>query len=368
MYTLADLNKKYTNQINGKTEIVLMVNNKDALSQKLKAAKQQYPGLIKETYGITDKVDVWFQSMLYELKNSDSIETFLHNTGHDPKLKPSLNLRFHQLLITRSTMEYFKEGYKKFIWGAVPRSGKSYMIGGLISLRNIKQQFDHNIVLILGAKTETQDQFKDMFETLDDFKEYNIVIPGINEIEKDKNIYLFSQEYLKDKINLTIVNKKINQDETIFNDLFNFKELKSCKKKIDLYFDEIHKGGSTDRSESILYAFKNICKGIKPDRYSIIDLFKEDRGLIYFSLFESLNLNLIYPNAKYSNKLNFSSKSLSNQIIENYKSINFLLLVDVLFSRDSLGKKNKINFVVIFIMLFCFPCKFFNYLFKNVFK
>ena len=274
MYTLADLNKKYTNQINGKTEIVLMVNNKDALSQKLKAAKQQYPGLIKATYGITDKLDTWFQAMLYELKNSDSIETFLHNKGHIPKLKPSLKLRFHQLLITRSTMEYFNEGYKKFIWGAVPRSGKSFMIGGLISLRNIKHQLDHNIVLILGAKTETQGQFvDDLFEKYDEFKEYNIVIPGINEIEKEKNIYLFSQEYLKDKINLSVVNKKINQDETIFNDLFKFKKLKSCNKKIDLYFDEIHKGGSTDRSESILYAFKNICKGIKHDRYSIIDLF-----------------------------------------------------------------------------------------------
>ena len=165
MYTLADLNKKNSNKINGTTNIVLMVNNEDALSQKLKMAKQQYPGLIYNIYGISNKLDTWFQSMLYELKNSDDINMFLANKGDIPHLKPSLKPRFHQLLITRTTMEYLKEGYKKFIWGAVPRSGKSFMIGGLISLRNIKHKIDNNIVLILGAKTETQGQFiKDLFK------------------------------------------------------------------------------------------------------------------------------------------------------------------------------------------------------------
>ena len=216
--------------------------------------------------------------MLYELKNSNNIDTFLKNKGHSPKLKPSLKQRFHQLLITQTTNEYVKEGYKKFIWGAVPRSGKSYMIGGLISFRNINHNVDNNIVLILGAKTETQGQFVDMFEKFEDFEGcYNVVCPGIKGKEKegDKNIYLFSQEYLKDKLKTTIVNKKIIQDETHFNEHFKFKKLLNCDKKIDLYFDEIHKGGSTDNSESILYAFKNICKGKKQkdEKYSIIDLF-----------------------------------------------------------------------------------------------
>jgi hypothetical protein len=277
MYTLADLNKKNANKINGTTNIVLMVNNEDALSQKLKMAKQQYPGLIYNIYGISNKLDSWFQSMLYELKNSDNIDVFLANKGDNPDLKPSLKPRFHQLLITRTTMEYLKEGYKKFIWGAVPRSGKSFMIGGLISLRNIKHKIDNNIVLILGAKTETQGQFiNDLFNKFEDFTDYTIVIPGIHETEGEKNIYLFSQEYLKDKIDFTTFkdNNEIDQTKTHFKeDKFKFKKLLNCDKKVDLYFDEIHKGGSTDRSESIIYAFKNICKDIKDDHYSIIDLF-----------------------------------------------------------------------------------------------
>jgi hypothetical protein len=277
MYALADLNRKNSKKFDGTTNIVLMVNNEDALSQKLKLAKQQYPDLIYNIYGITNKLDIWFQFMLYELKNSNNIETFLKNKGHSPSLKPSLKQRFHQLLITRTTNEYLKDGYKKFIWGAVPRSGKSYMIGGLISLRNIKHNLDNNIVLILGAKTETQGQFVEMFAKFEDFQGYKVVCPGIKDMEKEgeKNIYLFSQEYLKDKLKTTIVNKKIIQDETHFNEEFKFKKLLNCGKKIDLYFDEIHKGGSTDNSESILYAFKNICKGQKEkdERYSIIDLF-----------------------------------------------------------------------------------------------
>jgi hypothetical protein len=277
MYTLADLNKKNSNKINGTTNIVLMVNNEDALSQKLKMAKQQYPGLIYNIYGISNKLDTWFQSMLYELKNSDDINMFLENKGDIPHLKPSLKPRFHQLLITRTTMEYLKEGYKKFIWGAVPRSGKSFMIGGLISLRNIKHNIDNNIVLILGAKTETQGQFiKDLFKKFEDFKDYTIICPGIYEKEGEKNIYLFSQEYLKDKIDFTTIkdSNEIDQSKTHFKeDEFKFKKLLNCDKKIDLYFDEIHKGGSTDRSENIIYAFKNICKDIRDEHYSIIDLF-----------------------------------------------------------------------------------------------
>lgn len=112
------------------------------------------------------------------------------------------------------------------------------------------------------------------------------------------------------------------------------------------------------------YKISNVLLHEKAKSYNMIDFFKEDRGLIYLSLFKSLNLNLIYPNAKNPNRLNFSSKTFSNQIIKNHKLINFLLLVDILFKRDSMGK-NKFNFIVILKLLLYFPGNFFNYLLKK---
>ena len=57
-------------------------------------------------------------------------------------------------------------------------------------------------------------------------------------------IYLLSQEWFKDKVK-----------EGTFTDACKEKFPNLFKGSIDLYFDEIHKGGSTDKSESILHAF-----------------------------------------------------------------------------------------------------------------
>ena len=68
------------------------------------------------------------------------------------------------------------------------------MIGGLISLRNIKHNKDNNIVLILGAKTETQGQFVEMFAKFEDFQGYKVVCPGKEGMEKEgeKNLPIFA--------------------------------------------------------------------------------------------------------------------------------------------------------------------------------
>ena len=46
--------------------------------------------------------------------------------------KDNLNLRFHQELITQKTSNLIEEGNKSFLWGCKCRSGKTYMIGGII--------------------------------------------------------------------------------------------------------------------------------------------------------------------------------------------------------------------------------------------
>ena len=255
IYALAERNKK---QFSETIKIILMVNNGDALSNNLQKAKQQYPGLIDGLYGVVS-LNAWFKVMLYDLLQSKNFSKFIDNVKGKEKEKPLLNLRFHQQYIIKCTNKCINErGISKFIWGAVPRSGKSYMIGGLISERQ-KNGNNNNIVIILGALTETLGQFKKMFEKLADFTNYNIITPDTREKEGNLNIYLFSQEWLKDKVIFTKNNKEIVASESLFNEKIKEKYPKMLKngKQIDLYFDEIHKGGSTVTSESIIHAFDN---------------------------------------------------------------------------------------------------------------
>ena len=275
--TIYTLYKKYQDNYkifnDGEAKIVLMVNNEDSVSSNLMRAKQQYNGLLEEVIGVK-RLNDWFQDLLFALLKSRTIADFKKHVGvKADATKPLLQTRFHQKFIIDCTEKYIeKEGedsVSKFIWGAVPRSGKSYMIGGLIRNRLKHPENQKNdIVIILGAKTETESQFVKMFKEFEDFSHYNIFVGGSDDkpgkqqdqVAGKPTIYLFSQEYLKMKC----VWPGGDNPESL--KLSNFNEhipagagLKSRfeNKSIDLYFDEIHKGGSTDNSKSVIYTFKN---------------------------------------------------------------------------------------------------------------
>ena len=259
--------------INMDKQIILMVNNKQALDSKITRSQD----LIHAIYGVKELED-WFRKLLNDLYQTKTIEEFTTNKLGQQKSSPDLKPKFHQSLFTNSTLQYKeKEGYKLFIWGAVPRSGKSYMIGDLISKNKSRMpdEQDNDIVIILGAKTETECQFVKIFANFSNFDEYGIIVASANindtckglkrkidKNEKRKNIYIFSQEWFKmGKIDYNTKQFNAKSVITRFPNLFN-------KKRIDLYFDEIHKGGSTDKAESILYAFNNA--GVKIDIFVMV--------------------------------------------------------------------------------------------------
>ena len=236
---ILDSNKGITN-----FKIVLMVNNENILDDKLK----EYDKYGIEIIGI-DRINEWFQHMLIDLYKEHDLKTFLHLVRRETN---AIQPRFHQNIFIDTTIKHIEDGRKKFIWGAVPRSGKSYIIAGLCSKRSKEPKYNNNdIIIILGAKTETEGQFKDIFNFVKgnkfiDFKDYGYIGPGEEETAentKDKNIYVMSQEFLKWK--------DIKKGKGVDTQIDNFKSLIS-KKRIDLYFDEIHKGGSTDNSKDIL--------------------------------------------------------------------------------------------------------------------
>jgi hypothetical protein len=221
---------------NAEVKIILMVNSKESLDNKiskLSGGKNDFE-VVNEILGLK-QLDKWFQTMLYEIVKSKSFDDFLKLRKPE---KPNLELRFHQDLFVETTYRHLTEQdeskrHKKFIWGAVPRSGKSYMIAGMINKRR-QHDFDNDILVIMGAKSETESQFVDMFNEYDEFGEYGIIqVSGRKKNEKAKNIYIVSQEKLK----IGNISKYTNLFE---------------KKKVDVYFDEIHKGGSSEKGVKII--------------------------------------------------------------------------------------------------------------------
>jgi len=238
-------------------EIVLMINNKQNLEERISRNRNDDFKMVDRIFGIAE-MDDWFQNMLYDMLSSKNFDEWLESKmDKKTTAKQSLSLRFHQKIIVESSNEYIANDYRKLIWGAVPRSGKSYMIAGLVEKR---KHLNNDIVIILGAKTETIEQFKNMFKGLTDFDDYGIIAPltnsGIKEIKKQKEqqkykkkfIYIYSQELIK--ISFTKNKNKETETELTKDNVDKFLEkFNNTGKNIDLYFDEIHKGGSTPKAE-----------------------------------------------------------------------------------------------------------------------
>jgi hypothetical protein len=182
---------------------------------------------------------------ILSLSTQSDIEEFIK---YDIKNKPTIQLRFHQEIIVNSSNAYLnaidkKNQRNKFIWGCVPRSGKSYMVAGMIDKR---KNTGNNILIILGAKSETETQFVEMFKKYDNFNDYGIVTTNYEltqekEKGKSKFIFILSQEKIK-----------VNNDKHFTNNFHDDYIDLFRKRRIDLYFDEIHKGGSTETSQQKL--------------------------------------------------------------------------------------------------------------------
>ena len=133
----------------------------------------------------------------------DSLSTFFNvKSKGDPK--EFLSLRFHQQMavdkITRSIQEEAKKGLtninNKFLVGILPRGGKTYVAGGIIYALKANR-----VLVILGAKTETEPQFIDelfnKFANFNDYKVINLLNDKTIKLEKtNKYIIVSSIELL----------------------------------------------------------------------------------------------------------------------------------------------------------------------------
>jgi hypothetical protein len=162
-------------------------------------------------------------------------------------IKEKLNLRFHQELITQKTADLISEGNKSFLWGCKCRSGKTYMIGGIINKQfNIKNKL--NVLIITPVPTESSSQFTDgLFNKFKDFDKFKIhhIEDSINTIELEKN-------------NIFVISKQLLQRHIDEKTVLNIKQL-----NLDIIaFDENHFGGTSNLSKDILnlYSYRNTVK------------------------------------------------------------------------------------------------------------
>ena len=232
-----------------KYKIYLVVSNKkkvlDKVKKSTKSSKYITEHITKDT--ILDKTDLnkyflKFKRDLIKNENKDWQSIYLNN-------KEKLILRFHQELITKKTCDLIEEGNKSFLWGCKCRSGKTYMIGGII-IKQLKIKKKLNVLIITPAPTETIPQFTDdLFDKFQDFNKFKI-----HYIENSKS--LKNLEILEN--NIFIMSKQLLQKYINDKTIMKIKQL-----KLDIIgFDENHFSGTTNLSKNILtsYSSKNTIK------------------------------------------------------------------------------------------------------------
>jgi len=355
-----------------KYEIFLTVPNKKQVLEKVKNANKSSEYITNHMTEdhILDKDDLnkyflAFKQDIIKNYNGDWNEIYLSS-------KENLVLRFHQELITQKTSNLIEEGNKSFLWGCKCRSGKTYMVGGIIN-KQYEKKNKLNVLIITPAPTETAPQFTDdLFNKFKDFSKFKI-----HHIEGSKMLSSLELE----TNNIFVMSKQLLQKYINSKTIIKIKNL-----KLDIIaFDENHFSGTTNLSKDILesYSSKNtvkiyltatynkplqewnilqecqmywdiedeqICKSILIDENNLEKL-KEKHGeeyientIIYYNSL-GLSLNDIFKSYDRMPDLHLITNMFDQEryeiIKENIMGSHYGFSFDVLFS---LNKENKFNY------------------------
>ena len=174
--------------------------------------------------------------------------------------------RFHQELFIEKINTLVNRGVKQILVGAIPRSGKTYIMAGSI-LRHAREHTErelkngtpptyNNYVIITPAPNETLPQYKEVFDNHIDFKRYNIeagIIKTESNLDFNENkgkhfVYLISKQRLG---NVKGDSKDAEVDVNIY--MKNIKKYFGEKNNINMIFmDEAHFGMATDIAQQIV--------------------------------------------------------------------------------------------------------------------
>jgi hypothetical protein len=214
-------------------QICIVVKNKEKLHSIIKKAESCNQ----------DIIDMCNQALIYDW---DDLNTWYYNFKLNyenipyklliKEQKSCLNLRFHQEYAIRRTMD-IKTAHKHALWGHIPRSGKSYIMAGLI-LRDSEYKDICNYLLITTAPNETISQYINIFTKTIQFCDFNVL--NLQDKKHDfnpkytKNIIIGSKQFLDKKIGKKTI-------DWLKDVVFEIR-----------FIDESHYGGTTELAQQML--------------------------------------------------------------------------------------------------------------------
>ena len=307
---------KKINQDEINKKILLLVTDDDAVKKVKDGASRKYiseeaSSVLGQNTMIANLRRLFeFTKSMKRPINANQLREFFEDT-HDSnseaggvklnsvKKSEPLDLLLHQRMTVNYMTDAIKKFHKKgglnnrFLIGILPRGGKTYIAGGLISELKSK-----NIVVLLGAKSETQSQFIDeLFYKFINFNEYTIInVKDENDPKlksgdldtKSKHIFVMSIELFKIDEQVTKEEsvdddknpgKKIKQNKTVPNPILENRPLLKLlrgllpdkKSPVDLIIsDEAHLKQATHKAEKAI-------KGSSKEKWIDEDLLEDEQ-------------------------------------------------------------------------------------------
>jgi hypothetical protein len=286
--TLAEEHKKNDRNIH----IILFVKDKEIAKEVFKNQHKSSDIMMKyidplgdKTYpNIYDQKDL--EGNIYKLKllleqynylqDEDSKHAF--ETDYLELLKSPFIPRFHQKLFIDKILDLQEKGNKNVLVGAIPRSGKSYIMMGTILdyVKKMKLKGNTkklNFILVTPAPNETFGEYDDIFNSYIDFVNLDINCVKLNRSRKslpkgnpDKhNLFIVSKQMLgyKEKTDNGKDNDQLKQDKEKIHTKTKKRviQLLGETKKFDLILlDEAHFGMSTENAQEILSVLDGLGK------------------------------------------------------------------------------------------------------------
>ena len=261
---------------NRKIKILLFVKKKETVISKFERANISSNIMIKyinpggNYENIYDKDDL--KQHFYKLKQLLELYNYLETSNDQTNFQNYLGIlkqpfipRFHQELFIEKINELLIKKRKNILVGAIPRSGKTYIMAGSI-LKYVKRYTSEkcNFVIITPAPTETFPEYLSLFEKYINFHDTSIWnIVDTREPNKKWNISTTKNNIIivsKQKLGWVESNDKkiINEDTELT--LTNLNDIFPSGTKLDLIFlDEAHFGMSTQKSGNILKQLDKLC-------------------------------------------------------------------------------------------------------------
>jgi hypothetical protein len=244
---------------NQEYEILLFVKDNKAVSNIVDQARKRYLANKVKPNNIFGESTLL--SSLYSLRSKifNNINTDIPSTvktiyGREETPKSYLKLRFHQELIVEKAYHYVKttrDQQKTILIGVLPRGGKTYICGGIVSKLN-----PATVLVLTHVPKETNKQFlNDLFNKFADFSDYEVKYLKDDTSQEEylpnkKYIIFTSYQLLKKGYSLKKEGKEIKR-----------KMLKAIVDKVLVpeicFLDEAHFGSAGNEAQEIYKRFDN---------------------------------------------------------------------------------------------------------------